>query len=352
MPLEFYSGGSAQYQHQDWLGTERVRTTYNGGVEGTFSSLPFGDGYTSTGADNDAYHFAGLDQDNTSNEHAQFREYTDMAGLWMSPDPSSGSYDFTNPQSLNRYSYVTNNPLSMNDPEGLFEQSGGGYGGGGGSCDFICQIVGVLASLFGGGGSGPSFHGSLKPRPDDQPWDEYHIHYGPNIAAALGLPDETCDFGVCGPDPTAVEPGGVAGNAAPIDLSAWVFQIYAFARALNASAPNNGSHYSFFNQWLKDEKSCFGDTGLGTLLSDMNPFSPSLAGAAQSAVNAQSQAFADAAAMQAVERGLTVPLRSPVVRAGLAGSEVLGKVSIGITIVNLVVAGGDAINAEWKQCGW
>lgn len=118
------------------------------------------------------------------------------------------------------------------------------------------------------------------------------------------------------------------------------------------SAPNNGSHYSYFNQWLKDMKSCFVDTGLGTLAKDMNPFSPSVLGATQNAVDAQSQAFADAAAMQVAERGLTVPLRSPVVRAGLAGSEVLGKVSLGITIVNLVLAGGDAINAEWQQCGW
>lgn len=37
----------------------------------------------------------------------------------MSPDPYDGSYDFTNPQSLNRYSYALNNPLSFVDPSGL-----------------------------------------------------------------------------------------------------------------------------------------------------------------------------------------------------------------------------------------
>ena len=37
----------------------------------------------------------------------------------MSPDPYDGSYDITNPQSLNRYSYVLNNPLSSVDPLGL-----------------------------------------------------------------------------------------------------------------------------------------------------------------------------------------------------------------------------------------
>jgi len=33
------------FEHQDWLGTERVRTFYNGGVEGTYQSLPLGNAY-------------------------------------------------------------------------------------------------------------------------------------------------------------------------------------------------------------------------------------------------------------------------------------------------------------------
>ena len=36
----------------------------------------------------------------------------------MSPDPYDGSYDQTNPQSLNRYSYVANDPLGLTDPLG------------------------------------------------------------------------------------------------------------------------------------------------------------------------------------------------------------------------------------------
>lgn len=104
-------------------------TTYNGGVEGTYSSLPFGDGYAVSGADNDAYHFAGMDYDSTSGSyHADFRQYFDVAGRWASPDSYSGSYDFTNPQSLNRYSYVMNNPLSVTDPEGLDGCGDGGFG--------------------------------------------------------------------------------------------------------------------------------------------------------------------------------------------------------------------------------
>jgi RHS repeat-associated protein len=119
--VAFYSGGSAHFQHQDWLGTERARTTYNGGVEGTFTSLPFGDGLTTaSGTDTDASHFATIDHDyEDETDHAQFRQYSEAQGHWLSPDPYSGSYDPSNPQSMNRYVYVLNNPLSHVDPSGL-----------------------------------------------------------------------------------------------------------------------------------------------------------------------------------------------------------------------------------------
>jgi hypothetical protein len=80
-----------------------------------------------------------------------------------SPDPYSGSYDFNNPQSFKRYSYVMNNPLAFNDPSGL--------DGCGPWCQFLNGVGPIAAglaildgveSLFGGG---PTFHGSLKPRP-------------------------------------------------------------------------------------------------------------------------------------------------------------------------------------------
>jgi hypothetical protein len=42
-----------------------------------------------------------------------------VMGRFMSPDPYMGSIDITNPQSLNRYAYVLNNPLTNVDPTGL-----------------------------------------------------------------------------------------------------------------------------------------------------------------------------------------------------------------------------------------
>lgn len=91
-------GAAAHFEHQDWEGTERLRTTYNAGVEGSCTSLPWGDGQSSAGADFDANHYATLDHDTeTDTDHAQFRQYSDAQGRWLSPDPYGGSYSIGSP---------------------------------------------------------------------------------------------------------------------------------------------------------------------------------------------------------------------------------------------------------------
>ena len=73
-------------------------------------------------------------------------------GRWMSPDPYDGSMDLGNPQSLNRYNYVLNNPLRFTDPTGLDchgDPTGCGGGGDGGSWFGIFIDIGqAFASLF------------------------------------------------------------------------------------------------------------------------------------------------------------------------------------------------------------
>jgi RHS repeat-associated protein len=162
--------GTTYFDHQDTLGTERIRTNYGGTAGSTYLSLPWGDGYTATvntsGADQDNLHFAGLEHDEESGtEHAQFRNYASAQGRWLAPDPYMGSYDLMNPQSMNRYAYVLNNPTSSVDPGGLMVcqaipcgsggQSGGGDDGNGPSyyVDGI-EVSGSVASWYlslGGG---------------------------------------------------------------------------------------------------------------------------------------------------------------------------------------------------------
>ncbi|MGC1294338.1 MAG: RHS repeat-associated core domain-containing protein, partial [Alloacidobacterium sp.] len=156
MPIVFHSWNNyIFFQHQDWLGTERVRTDYAGAIADTDVSMPFGDFFGETFseayANQDNNHFAGLERDTESGtEHAQFRQYSELNGNWMSPDPYDGSYDFSNPQSFNRYSYVMNNPLSFTDPSGKDpcppdDPCPAPPSSPPSSCDAVCQwVIGIL----------------------------------------------------------------------------------------------------------------------------------------------------------------------------------------------------------------
>jgi len=57
--------------------------------------------------------------DATGLDHTWFRKHENRAGRWTSPDPYNGSISLGDPQSFNRYSYVTNNPINFVDPSGL-----------------------------------------------------------------------------------------------------------------------------------------------------------------------------------------------------------------------------------------
>jgi RHS repeat-associated protein len=111
----------------DPLGTRRVQLNAQGAVEGTCQNLPFGDALTctptalSTADDATEHHFTSKEYDAESgNDYFLARYYASSMGRMMSPDPS-GLYfaDPTNPQSLNLYAYVLNNPLINVDPDGL-----------------------------------------------------------------------------------------------------------------------------------------------------------------------------------------------------------------------------------------
>jgi RHS repeat-associated protein len=60
----------------------------------------------------------GKERDTESgNDYFEARYYSSAMGRFMSPDPSGGHTE--DPQTLNKYSYVANNPLIRTDPTGL-----------------------------------------------------------------------------------------------------------------------------------------------------------------------------------------------------------------------------------------
>jgi RHS repeat-associated protein len=95
---------------------------------------PFGESYAQVGTAD--FSFTGLNQDTTPGLYdAEAREYG-IQGRWPSPDPAGiSSMHLEDPQTLNRYAYSRNNPLSLVDPSGKdpcdFDPScGGDFGGG------------------------------------------------------------------------------------------------------------------------------------------------------------------------------------------------------------------------------
>jgi RHS repeat-associated protein len=71
-----------------------------------------------TATADDPHKFAGMYLDGESGlYHTWARMYDPQLGRWLAPDPIHGNA--SDPGSLNRYTYVGNNPLNFNDPLGL-----------------------------------------------------------------------------------------------------------------------------------------------------------------------------------------------------------------------------------------
>jgi len=113
------SSGTVRYYWGDHLGTTRIVTDAAGNVCYDADFYPFqGERAPYVSNCTPAYKFAGMKFDQESgNYYTLNRSYPPNLGRWMSPDPLGG--DISNPQSLNRYAYVLNNPVNFIDPLGL-----------------------------------------------------------------------------------------------------------------------------------------------------------------------------------------------------------------------------------------
>lgn len=111
-------GSTLRMLHANKLGTTTVVTDQTGAELGDMLYYPWGQAWTNAGLSYDR-HFAGMKGFESPEQlyPTDFRKYNPALGRWMSPDPLAG--DVSNPQSLKRYAYVLNNPVSNIDPSGL-----------------------------------------------------------------------------------------------------------------------------------------------------------------------------------------------------------------------------------------
>lgn len=109
------NGTNMTYHHGDHL-SNRVETDTTGNVVRTYCNLPFGDTWYETGTP-DKWKFTTYERDQSGRDYAMNRYYSNAFGRFVTADLLAGSAG--DPQSLNRYSYVGNDPVNSVDPDGL-----------------------------------------------------------------------------------------------------------------------------------------------------------------------------------------------------------------------------------------
>jgi RHS repeat-associated protein len=117
-------GNSPKYYFEDHLGSTDIVTNPTGGIVEESDYVPYGGEVVITGGDPNHFKFNGKERDAESGlDQFGARYYSSGFGRFMIPDwaakPTSVPYaNFGNPQSLNLYSYVQNNPTTVGDPDG------------------------------------------------------------------------------------------------------------------------------------------------------------------------------------------------------------------------------------------
>ena len=116
------SSGNPYYYLSDHLGSDTVVASGDGKtIQWEADYFPFGaQRAVLTNLTNNPYQFTGYEYDSgTGYNYAVARFEAGRWGRFLSPDPYLGSGGINNPQSLNRYSYVLNNPVINIDQFGL-----------------------------------------------------------------------------------------------------------------------------------------------------------------------------------------------------------------------------------------
>lgn len=118
------AGGSAEYYVEDMLGSSRVMTANSGAVCYDADFDPYGGEHSYTNTCSQNYKFEGKERDaETGNDDFGARYYSNRYGRWLSSDwsavPVPVPYaNLTNPQTLNLYAMVADDPESFADLDG------------------------------------------------------------------------------------------------------------------------------------------------------------------------------------------------------------------------------------------
>jgi len=112
--------GQTRFIHQDPVTKSQRVTDASGSIVSSIDVDPFG-GETSRSSNAQIVSslFTSYERDANGGDEAQARRFEGQWSRFSQPDPSTRSYRLRDPQSFNRYSYVSNDPVNRRDPTGL-----------------------------------------------------------------------------------------------------------------------------------------------------------------------------------------------------------------------------------------
>ncbi len=302
-------GSSTIYYQADQLSV-RVTTNSSGTVAGQQGHYPFGETWYAQNT-TAKWEYTTYERDAESgNDYAMARYDVNRLGRFLSPDPVGGSG--SDPQSMNRYAYVENDPIDLADPTGL------------------CPPWGPYISNY-----------ELKHTPDGGPYyarcRETAWGEGGNIGTWYVDTSDTW-LGEDYPDPPYIDfiPPTVP------------FRIDLPDPPGGGKPQTQGCTPSVFNPSCKPPQppSCpavFFDSALHA--TDNWPAFPGGAGP-DDAVKA---AAAAAAAQHIIERGLVTPLRSTIVRDILFAGETIAEVVAFAPVIYSEVVGLNDERKAWSS---
>jgi len=150
----------------------RLTLSNIGAVAGRQGHLPYGEDFAESGTQQ-KQHFTSYERDAESGtDYAVNRQYNQSVGRFNRVDPYSGSNDISDPQSLNRYTYVKNDPANATDPLGLLPWY-----------QFLCIINPILCESNRLPGGGPA------PNPEYGGW-----HFGIGFPIGNPFAQQQCSF--------------------------------------------------------------------------------------------------------------------------------------------------------------
>jgi len=140
------AGSAIEVYHTDRLGSVRALTDAAGTVIATYRSDEFGIPVSSTGTSSQPFRYTGEPLDASGLTYLRARYYDPSVGRFMSRDMVAGFV--ANPLSLNRYSYVGNNPATLTDPSGGIPCVGAGIAGG--AAGSVVPVAGSAGGAIAG----------------------------------------------------------------------------------------------------------------------------------------------------------------------------------------------------------